>query len=57
MNLKKSYTEKYGYERVITDRNSPLAYAEADMLKLRAGTSIKIDEKDKEFALVVLTEA
>ena len=54
MNLKKSYTEKYGYERVITDRNSPLAYAEADMLKLRAGTSIKIDEKDKEFALVVL---
>ena len=28
MNLKKSYVEKYGYERVTTDRNSPLAYTE-----------------------------
>lgn len=54
MNLKKSYKEKYGYEKVITDRNSPLAFAEADMLKLRDGTSVKIDEKGKEFALVVL---
>ena len=34
MNLKKSYVEKYGYERVITDRNSPLTYAELDFLML-----------------------
>lgn len=54
MNLKKSYVEKYGYERVITNRNSPLCYAETDMLKLRDGTSAKIDEKGKEFALIVL---
>lgn len=54
MNLKKSYVEKYGYEKVITNRNSPLCYAETDMLKLRDGTSAKIDEKGKEFALIVL---
>ena len=48
MNLKKSYVEKYGYEKVITNRNSPLCYAETDMLKLRDGTSAKIDEKGKE---------
>lgn len=54
MDLKKSYVEKYGYERVITDRNSKVAYAEADMLKLRDGGEYKIDEKGKEFALVVL---
>ena len=54
MNLKKSYVEKYGYERVVTNRNSPLCYLETDMLKLRDGTSAKIDEKGKEFALIVL---
>ena len=54
MNLKKSYTEKYGYERVITDRNSPLVYAEADMLKLAEGKSYTVDECGKEFVLIVL---
>lgn len=54
MNLKKSYVEKYGYERVITDRNSVLTYAEADVLKLRDGTEYSFNEKGKEFALVVL---
>ena len=50
MNLKKSYVEKYGYERVTTDRNSPLAYTELDFLKLADGQSYTIDEKGKEFA-------
>lgn len=54
MNLKKKYVEKYGYEKVITDRNSTLAYAEMDMLKLRDGSSHTIDELGKEFALIVL---
>ena len=54
MNLKKSYVEKYGYERVVTDRNSPLAYAELDFLKLADGQSYTIDEKGKEFALIIL---
>lgn len=54
MNLKKSYTEKYGYERVVTDRNSPLTYEEADMLKLADGQSYTVDEAGKEFVLVVL---
>ena len=54
MNLKKSYVEKYGYERVVTDRNSPLVYAETDMLKLADGQSYTIDELGKEFVLVVL---
>ena len=54
MNLKKSYVEKYGYERVVTDRNSPLVYAETDMLKLADGQSYQVDELGKEFVLVVL---
>ena len=35
----KIYDEKYGYERVVTDRNSALVYAETDMLKLADGQS------------------
>jgi 5-deoxy-glucuronate isomerase len=54
MNLKKVYTEKYGYERVITSKNSSLYYAEADMLKLADGKSYTVDEPGKEFVLVVL---
>lgn len=54
MNLKKSYKEKYGYERIITDRNSPLVYAEMDMLLLKEGTSYSIDEVGKEFVLIIL---
>jgi len=54
MNLRKSYVEKYGYERVITDRNSPLAFTELDFLKLADGQSYTISEKCKEFALVIL---
>lgn len=54
MNLKKSYHEKYGYERVITSRNSPLTFAEMDMLKLADGQEFVIDEVEKEFVLVVL---
>lgn len=54
MNLKKTYTQKYGYERVITDRNSPLVYTEMDMLVLADGKSYTVDEVGKEFVLVVL---
>ena len=54
MNLKKSYSEKNGYERIVTDRNSPLAYAEFDMLKLADGESFSFEETGKEFALIVL---
>ena len=54
MNLKKTYVEKYGYERVVSDRNSPLAYAELDFLKLADGQSYTVDEKGKEFALIIL---
>ena len=54
MNLIKHYTEKYGYERVVTDRNSTLTYAEMDMLKLRNGESYRVEEYGKEFVLVVL---
>ena len=54
MSLKKSYVEKYGYERVTTDRNSLLTYAELDFLKLADGQSYTIDEKGKEFALIIL---
>lgn len=54
MNLKKSYVEKYGYERVVTDRNSPLTYTELDFLKLGDGQSYTVSEKGKEFALIIL---
>lgn len=55
MNLKKSYAEKYGCERVITDRNSILTYEEIDMLKLAAGRNCTVSERGKEFALIVLS--
>lgn len=55
MDLKKSYTEKYGYERIITARNSVLTYEEIDMLKLAEGKSCSISEAGKEFALMVLS--
>ena len=54
MNLKKTYVEQYGYERVITDRNSALTYAELDFLKLADGQSYTVTEKGKEFALIIL---
>lgn len=54
MNLKKVYTEKYGYERVVTSKNSSLYYAECDMLKLADGKSYTVDELGKEFVLVIL---
>ncbi len=54
MNLKKSYKEQYGYERVITDRNSPLTYTELDFLKLANGQSYTVSESGKEFALIIL---
>lgn len=54
MYLKKSYSEKYGRERVITDRNSVLKFEEIDMLKLADGKSHSFCERGKEFALIVL---
>lgn len=54
MDLKKSYAEKYGYEKIITDRNSSLCYAGLDFLKLAEGQSHVVDEDGKEFALIVL---
>ena len=54
MNLKKTYVEKYGYERVVTDRNSPLTYLELDFLKLADGQTHTFTEVGKEFSLIVL---
>lgn len=54
MSLKKSYVEKYGYEKAVTERNAPLSYAELDFLKLADGQSYTVDECGKEFVLVVL---
>ncbi len=54
MNLKKSYKEQYGYTRVVTDRNSPLTYAELDFLFLADGQSYTVTELGKEFTLMVL---
>ena len=54
MKGKKSYAEKYGCERVVTARNSALAFAEIDMLKLAPGKSFSYAEPGKEFALMVL---
>ncbi|MCQ2742562.1 MAG: 5-deoxy-glucuronate isomerase [Bacilli bacterium] len=54
MNLKKSYHEEPGYKKVITSRNSPLTYAEMDMLVLSKGEKFVIDEVDKEFVSLVM---
>ena len=53
MNLKKSFSGNFGYEKIITKENSPLKYTELDMLKLREGESYTINELNKEFVLVV----
>ena len=53
MNLKKSFSGNFGYEKIITKENSPLKYTEIDMLKLREGESYTINELNKEFVLVV----
>ena len=53
MDLKKSYSEKYGYEKIIESKTSPLKYTEIDMLKLADGQSYTINETGKEFVLVV----
>ena len=55
MDLKKSYTEKYGYERIITARNSVLTYEEIDMLKLAEGKCCSISEAGTALALMVLS--
>ncbi len=54
MNLKKSYKEELGYKKIITSRNSPLTYAEMDMLVLTKDQQFEIDEVDKEFVALVL---
>ncbi len=54
MNLKKSYVEKHGYERVVTDRNSPLTYLELDFLMLGDGDEFTIDDVNKEYALIIV---
>ncbi len=54
MPFKKTYVEKYGYEKVVTERNSPLAYLELDFIKLKEQETITIDEPNKEFAIIIL---
>ncbi len=54
MQLKKHCAGQHGYERIITDRNSPLCFLEVDMVKLSDKEACLVDEPGKEFALIVL---
>lgn len=54
MNLKKICPDSYGYQRVVTSRNSTLTFEEMDVLKLCRDGSFTVREQGKEFALVVL---
>ncbi|MDD5603447.1 MAG: 5-deoxy-glucuronate isomerase [Eubacteriales bacterium] len=55
MAYKKTWNMGYGRKKIITGSNSSLELLEADMLRLRRGEEAEYDEKDKEFALVVLS--
>lgn len=54
MNLKKTWTKKYGKSAVITKENSTCQMVEIDMLRLSDGMSKKYSEENKEYGVLIL---
>ena len=54
MNLKRTWNKKYGKSVIYAKENSACQKVEIDMLRLRDGESKGYQEKDKEYALVIL---
>lgn len=54
MNLKKTWTKKYGKYELITKDNSPCKNVEIDMLRLADGEKKSYNEVDKEYGLLIL---
>ncbi len=54
MNFKKTWNKQGTKTEVITKENSSLSMIEMDMVKLLSGQSVSYDEKDKEYALIIL---
>jgi len=52
--FKKTWDMKDGCAEIITKENSSLNMLEVDMLKLKKGESKTYEEKDKEYALIIL---
>lgn len=54
MNLKKTWTKKYGKSEIITKENSPCRNVEIDMVKLADGGKKSYCEENKEYGLLIL---
>ena len=54
MNLKRTWTKKFGKSEIITKENSSCRNVEIDMVRLCDGRTKTYCEKDKEFGLVIL---
>lgn len=54
MNLKKTWTKKYGKSAMITKENSPCKNVEVDMLILKDGEKKSYSESDKEYGILIL---
>ena len=54
MNLKKSWTKRFGKSQIITKENSLCRNVEIDMLRLADGDVKRYSEKDKEYGLLIL---
>ncbi len=54
MNLKKTWTKKYGKSQMIDKDNSLCKNVEVDMLRLKDGESKIYSEKDKEYGILIL---
>ncbi len=54
MNLKKTWTKKYGKSEIVTKDNSSCKLVEIDMVKLADGETKKYNEKNKEYGILIL---
>ena len=54
MNLKKSWTKKYGKSQIITKENSSCKNVEIDMLRLADGDAKHYSDHNREYGLVIL---
>lgn len=53
MNLKKTWTKKYGKSQIMTKENSACKLMEIDMVKLADGQKKAYNEKDTEFGILI----
>ena len=54
MNFKRHWNKNYGCDSIYSKENSACKWLEVDALRMKEGESSFFDEKDKEYALVIL---